>query len=59
LMHNYDRSQKYVDKLMKYGVSRGDDDFWQTYDWFQERFYKENPHEAGLFDLNRYYHKVF
>ncbi|WP_415398408.1 fatty acid cis/trans isomerase [Sulfurimonas sp. CS5] len=59
MLHSYDGSQKYIDKFLKYGVNRGDDDFWDTYDWFQERFYKDNPHEAGLFDLNRYYHKVF
>ncbi|WP_373004932.1 fatty acid cis/trans isomerase [Sulfurimonas sp.] len=59
MLHNYDGSKKYVNKFLKYGVNRGDDDFWETYDWFQEKFYKDKPHEAGLFDLNRYYHKVF
>lgn len=59
MLHNFDESQKYINKFLKYGVNRGDDDFWEVYDWFQERFYKENPHEAGLFDLNRYYNKVF
>ncbi|MDA3908307.1 MAG: fatty acid cis/trans isomerase, partial [Sulfurimonas sp.] len=59
MLHNYDESEKYVAKFLKYGVNRGDDDFWQTYDWFQKKFYKDNPHEAGLFDLNRYYQRVF
>jgi hypothetical protein len=59
MLHNYDGSQKYIDKFLKYAINRGDDDFWQNYDWFQERFYKDNPSEAGLFDLNRYYHRVF
>ncbi len=59
MLHNYDGSDKYVAKFLKYGINRGDDDFWQVYDWFQRRFYEDNPHEAGLFDLNRYYHKVF
>jgi Fatty acid cis/trans isomerase (CTI) len=59
MLHNYDGSEKYVNKFLKYAINRGDDDFWETYDWFQERFYKDNPHEAGLFDLNRYYPKVF
>ena len=35
-----------------------DEDFWEHFDWFQARFYKDNPHEAGLFGLNRYYYKV-
>ncbi|EDZ61964.1 fatty acid cis/trans isomerase [Sulfurimonas gotlandica GD1] len=59
MLHNYDGSKKYINKFLKYGINRGDDDFWQNYDWFQERFYKDNPHEAGLFDLNRYHHRVF
>ncbi|MFT7005123.1 MAG: hypothetical protein ACJAWW_002492 [Sulfurimonas sp.] len=59
MLHNYDGSDKYINKFLKYGVNRGDDNFWETYDWFQERFYKDNPHESGIFDLNRYYHKVF
>jgi hypothetical protein len=58
MLHNYDGSDKYIAKFLNYGVNRGDDDFWQHYDWFQKKFYKENPHEAGLFDLNRYYYKV-
>jgi len=59
MMHNYDGSQKYIDKFLKYGIDRGDKDFWEVYDWFQKKFLEENPKDAGLFDLNRYYHKVF
>ena len=59
MMHNYDGSQIYINKLLKYGVYRGDENFWKIYDWFQKRFLEDNPSEAGLFDLNRYYHKVF
>ena len=59
MLHNYDGSKKYIDKFLKYGINRGDDNFWQNYDWFQDRFNKDKPHESGLFDLNRYYHKVF
>jgi hypothetical protein len=29
------------------------------YDWFQESFDKTEPIDAGLYDLNRYYYKVF
>ncbi|MEN8188459.1 MAG: fatty acid cis/trans isomerase [Thermodesulfobacteriota bacterium] len=45
-------------RLKKYGVNRADKDFWQVFDWFQQRFYKEQPIRAGLFDLNRYYYKA-
>lgn len=59
MLHNYDGSKKYIEKFLKYGVNRGDDNFWETYDWFQNKFFELNPKEAGLFDLNRYYHRVF
>jgi hypothetical protein len=26
------------------------------YDWFQKRFYEDEPVNGGLFDLNRYYY---
>lgn len=59
LIEHYDKSPVYMQKFMKYGVGRGDKEFWQVYDWFVKRFYEDKPHEAGLFDLNRYYYKVF
>jgi hypothetical protein len=33
-----------------------DDRFWEVYDRFQERFIQDDPLQAGLFDLNRYYY---
>ncbi len=42
----------------KYGINRADKDFWVHYDWFQDRFNKEQPVHSGLFDLNRYYHEA-
>ena len=58
MMHNYDGTEPYIKKFLKYGISRGNEDFWEHYDWFAQRFYEQNPHEAGLLDLNRYYYKV-
>lgn len=58
LITNYDGSDYYRAKFLKYAVTRADNDFWENYDWFQEAFYKQNPHQAGLFDLNRYYYRV-
>jgi len=43
----------------KYGINRAEKDFWQHYDWFQERFNKDQPVQSGLFDLNRYYYRTF
>ncbi len=59
LLHNYDGNDEYMAKYLKFGVNRGDDDFWEVYDWFQAEFYKQDPHQAGLFDLNRYYYRAF
>ncbi|MGB5685967.1 MAG: fatty acid cis/trans isomerase, partial [Candidatus Electrothrix sp.] len=44
-----------IDRFVRYGINRADPQFWQEYDWFQQRFFQEQPVEAGLFDLNRYY----
>jgi hypothetical protein len=45
-------------RFLKYGVNRADEQLWETYDWFQERFNKDEPVRAGLFDLNRYHYKA-
>jgi len=42
----------------KYGINRSDKDFWTYYDWFQDRFNREQPVQSGLFDLNRYFHRA-
>jgi len=40
--------------LKKFFISRSDKDFWKIHDWFLEDFYKKDPLNAGLYDLNRY-----
>ena len=55
LLKNFKDDEVYLGKLKKYAISRSDRDFWKYYDWFQERFYQEEPLNAGLYDLNRYY----
>lgn len=59
LLAHFDNS--YADRaglLGEFGVNRADDRFWEIYDWFQQRFYEEEPVSSGLFDLNRYYHRA-
>ncbi len=46
---------KDIERFISYGINRSNPRFWQEYDWFQQRFYKEQPTQAGRFDLNRYY----
>lgn len=43
-------------RLRSYGINRAHPQFWQHFDWFQNRFEKNQPIEAGLFDLNRYFY---
>jgi hypothetical protein len=37
-----------------YGIRRTNDSFWETADWFQDKYAKQAPVQSGLFDLNRY-----
>jgi len=57
MLINFKENEEYTNKIRKYGISRSNKEFWKHYDWFQERFYKEDPLNAGLYDLNRYYRK--
>jgi hypothetical protein len=38
----------------RYGVRRSNPGFWAVSDWFNARHRRDQPVEAGLFDLNRY-----
>ncbi|MDO9207141.1 MAG: fatty acid cis/trans isomerase [Sulfuricurvum sp.] len=59
LMGHFDGSKSYKAKLNKYGINRSNPKFWETYEWFQNHFNEAEPVEAGLYDLNRYYHQAF
>jgi hypothetical protein len=58
LLAHFKNSPRDVERLAKYGVNRAEDRLWDTYDWFQQRFYEDEPVNAGLFDLNRYYYNA-
>ena len=38
----------------RFGVRRTDARFWQHADWFSAEYARQEPLEAGIFDLNRY-----
>jgi len=59
LIENFDGSEKYQKKIKKYFVNRADKRFWKIFDWFQKNFNESDPIEAGLYDLNRYFPKVW
>lgn len=58
LLAHFEKSPRDMERFEKYGINRADERLWETYDWFQQRFYEEDPVEGGLFDLNRYYYKA-
>lgn len=58
LLATFNKSQKNIKRLAKYGINRADDRFWETYDWFQKRFNEDEPVRGGLFDLNRYFYRA-
>ncbi len=59
LIQNYEDNDVYNAKVLKYGINRSDGRFWETYDWFQEYFNKDEPINAALYDLNRYHQRAF
>lgn len=59
LIANFDGGEKDMMRLKKYFISRANPKFWETFDWFQTQFNKADPLQAGLYDLNRYFRKVW
>jgi len=56
LLSNYSKdSEDYNSKIRKFTINRSDADFWNVYDWFQNKYYESDRLNSGLFDLNRYY----
>jgi hypothetical protein len=56
ILIRFDKSPGSYERLARYGVNRAEDRLWDMYDWFQKRFYEDEPVNGGLFDLNRYYY---
>ena len=55
MLENFDGSDEYIAKFLKFGVNRADDDFWESYDRFQADLDQSDPLHTGLYDLNRYH----
>lgn len=49
-----DSYAKYNALVELYGIRRTNPKFWETSDWFYEKFKHDSPRYAGIFDLNRY-----
>jgi ribosomal protein L16/L10AE len=50
-VHDRDDYEQFV---ALYGMRRTNTGFWETADWFNAQYAREQPLLAGLFDLNRY-----
>jgi len=55
MISHFDIKNGSLEKVKKFGVNRGEADFWEHFDWFQKRYLEEEPIQGGLFDLNRYF----
>ena len=55
ILDTYTASPEDIKRLDKYGVNRGQSDFWDVYDWFQNAFNESDRMSSGMIDLNRYY----
>ena len=53
-----DRPESFYEFFTRYGVNRSDPYFWEMSDFFIDRFSKDFPETAGIFDLNRYVNEV-
>ncbi len=58
ILNDYDGSEAFVQRLEKYGINRAEDTFWDTYDWFQTAFNKDQQEDTGIVDLNRYFYRA-
>ncbi len=56
ILDTYTASPEDIKRLDKYGVNRGQSDFWDVYDWFQNAFNESDRMSSGMIDLNRYYY---
>ncbi len=59
IVENFDGSASMQEDVLRFFISRGDERFWEHYDLFQERLNEDEPVQAGLYDLNRYYKTPF
>jgi hypothetical protein len=57
IIKKFDGGDEYKKRFSKYFIERSDSRFWKTFDWFQNHFNETENIKAGLYDLNRYYHK--
>ncbi len=55
MISHFDVKNGSLEKVKQFGINRGEDDFWEHFDWFQKRYLEDEPIQGGLFDLNRYF----
>ena len=55
VLYEYNGTKRDTCRLETFGINRGEPQFWEVYDEFQEAFDKQHKERAGIIDLNRYY----
>ena len=58
LIKNYQDTPSDNKKILKYVINRANPKFWNSFDWFNSEFKKQDSLNYGLMDLNRYLDKA-
>ncbi len=58
LLKNYKHNNVNKRKILKFVVNRANPNFWNSFDWFNNEFKKQDSLNYGLMDLNRYISKA-
>jgi len=58
LIKNYQDTPSDNKKILKYVINRANPKFWDSFDWFNGEFKKQDSLNYGLMDLNRYLSKA-
>tara|TARA_Y100000588_G_scaffold299262_1_gene320514 strand:- start:185 stop:490 length:306 start_codon:yes stop_codon:yes gene_type:complete len=56
LQVNFQKKANTFEVVNKIGVYRSNPMFWEKFDWFQAELFKQQPVDAGIYDLTEYYH---
>lgn len=58
LLKNYSNSDTNKKQIQKFVINRANPNFWNSFDWFNNEFKKQDNLNYGLMDLNRYISKA-
>jgi hypothetical protein len=53
-LHTVESREQFIELVKHYGVRRTHPQIWEHFNWFVDYMRREQPVEAGVYDLNRY-----